>query len=122
MTPTIRRATETDIPAITTIYNHAVEHSSATYDHLPVTVEHRLRWFEERQAAGLPVLVAASGAEVLGWANYGPYRPRLGYSRTAEHSVYLAPEARGRRLGGQLLGSIITLASPWQRKQVSIPS
>ena len=36
----------------------------------PETLEQRRAWFGERTAAGMPVLVAAAGAEVLGFASY----------------------------------------------------
>lgn len=110
--PQIRPATPADLPAILDIYNHAVLHTTATYDHTPVSLESRQVWFAERQAGGFPVLVGVGdGGEVLGWASYGPFRPRLGYSRTVEHSVYLAPAAQGQGTGSQLLEALIAQAT-----------
>ena len=40
--------------------------------------------------------VAQSDAGILGFAYASPYRPRPAYDRTAEVSVYLAPQAQGR--------------------------
>ena len=40
--------------------------------------------------------------KVLGFAGYAPFRPRTGYNRTMEHSVYLDGDARGRGLGRAL--------------------
>lgn len=109
--PPIRPATEADLPTILDIYNHAVLNTTATYDHTPVSLESRQVWFAERVGSGLPVLVATDEAgQVLGWASYGPYRPRLGYSRTVEHSVYLSPEAQGQGTGGRLLETLINHA------------
>ena len=104
----IRPATEADLPAILDIYNHAVLNTTATYDHAPVSLASRQVWFAERTGGGFPVLVATDAVgQVLGWASYGSYRPRPGYSRTVEHSVYLAPEAQGQGIGGQLLAALI---------------
>lgn len=107
---TIRAATESDLPAILDIYNHAALNTTATYEHASVSLESRQAWFAERSSGGWPVLVAETDGEVLGWASYGPYRPRQGYSRTVEHSVYLAPTAQRRGIGGQLLTALIAHA------------
>ncbi|MFC6590619.1 GNAT family N-acetyltransferase [Deinococcus lacus] len=111
MTPRIRPATAADLPTILDIYNHAVLHSAATYDHAPVSLESRAAWLAERQAASFPVLVLEGAAgQVLGWGSYGPFRPKLGYSRTVEHSLYLAPDAQGQGLGSLLLTALIEQA------------
>ena len=108
----IRPATAADLPAILDIYNHAVLHTTATYDHTPVSLQSREEWFAGRQREGFPVLVAEDdGGAVVGWASYGPFRPKLGYSRTVEHSVYLSPAAQGQGLGGQLLEALIAQAT-----------
>jgi phosphinothricin acetyltransferase len=46
--------------------------------------------------------VAQSDAGILGFAYASPYRPRPAYDRTAEVSVYLAPQAQGRGLAQAL--------------------
>jgi phosphinothricin acetyltransferase len=47
---------------------------------------------------------------MLGWLSYSAFHPRAAYQATAEISLYLAPEARGRGLGGELLQQAIDQA------------
>ena len=48
--------------------------------------------------------------DVLGYASFGPWRPHDGYRHTAEHSVYVRGDQRGRGLGEALLRALITRA------------
>lgn len=109
--PTIRPATAADLPGILDIYNHAVLHTTASYDLEPVTLQNRQEWFAARQKAGFPVLVAegASG-EVLGFASYGTFREKPGYNGTVEHSVYIRDGQRGAGLGLALMERLIAEA------------
>ncbi len=45
--------------------------------------------------------------KVIGWATYGPYRPKAGYDYTAEHSVYVHHEHRGEGIGHLLMQELI---------------
>ncbi|MBO0818911.1 MAG: N-acetyltransferase [Actinobacteria bacterium] len=62
-------------------------------------------------AARLPrhrhVATADDGGELLGWVAAGPVSSRGAYAGVVEHSVYVAPEARGRGVGGALLQALI---------------
>lgn len=107
MPPTLRPATRGDVPAILGIYNHAVEHTTASYDLEPVDLDSRLAWFDDKRAEGWPVLVAADRGEVIGWATFGPFRVKLGYRFTAEHSVYVREDQRGAGVGRSLLLALI---------------
>ncbi|GHF30660.1 phosphinothricin acetyltransferase [Deinococcus metalli] len=107
---TVRLATRADVPAIVAIYNHAVLHTTASYDLEPVSVDSRLAWYDHKVADGWPVLVAEEGGEITGWATYGPFREKPGYRFTAEHSVYVREDCRGRGVGRTLLRALIALA------------
>lgn len=112
------------IPAITAIYNDAVEHTTAIWNDRLVDEADRAAWLADKQRAGLPVLVAVADpddgktgdgsgegpAEVLGYATYGPWRPHDGYRATVEHSVYVASAARGDGIGTALLLALIERA------------
>lgn len=106
-TVTVRPATREDVPAILDIYNHAVIHTTATYDLEPVSLASRLAWFDEKAQSGWPVWVAEKAEEVLGWATYGPFRAKAGYNLTAEHSVYVRDGVRGQGVGRRLMLPLI---------------
>ncbi len=104
----VRPATPADLPGILEIYNEAVLNTTATYDYEPRTLEHRTQWFEERRRDEFPVFVAVDDrARVVGWSALNPFHARFGYRFTAENSVYVAADQRGRGLGKLLLPPLI---------------
>lgn len=93
------------------IYNHAVVHTTATYDYEPRTLAQRLEWFDDHERERWPVFVAEDGpGTVVGWSSLSRYHQKPGYQFTAENSVYLAESHRGRGLGARLLTPLITAA------------
>jgi len=107
---TIRPATSVDLPAILAIYNDAVLHTTATYDLEPSTLEQRAAWFDERTRHGFPILVAEIEGAVTAFGAYAAFRTKPGYRFTVEHSLYVAPEWRGRGMGRAMLEQLIRLA------------
>jgi phosphinothricin acetyltransferase len=109
--PIIRPAQRTDCAGILEIYNDAVLHTTATYDYEPRTLGHRLEWFDDHAAGGYAVFVAEeAGGRIVGWSALNRYHERVGYRFTAENSVYVAPDARGRGVGSALLAPLIPAA------------
>lgn len=107
----LRDAWPADIPRITSIYNHAVLHTTAIWNETVVDEANRLAWLRERQQAGYPVLVAVSAAgEVAGYATFGPWRAFDGYRHTVEHSVYVHPQAQRQGVGLTLMKALIEQA------------
>lgn len=107
--PLVRDATAADLPAIRAIFNHWIEHSTASFRTAPDTEAQTRSWFSGRGDEH-PVLVAEEGGEVLGWASLGPHKPTGGYRHTVELSVYLREDARGNGLGKRLLGELVERA------------
>jgi phosphinothricin acetyltransferase len=99
-------AEEAHLPGILAIYNHAVDHTTAIWNDVRVDLDNRSAWWRGRIESGFPVLVAAEGAAVLGYASYGPFRAFDGYRATVEHSVYVAEGARRRGAATALLGAL----------------
>ena len=56
--------------------------------------------------------------EILAWGSLGDYHPREGYRITAEISVYVAPEARGKGLGGRLVNFMLKRAPEFGIKNI----
>ncbi|TFB22855.1 N-acetyltransferase family protein [Filobacillus milosensis] len=106
----IRQATDNDIKAILEIYNEAILKTTAVYDYKPFTYENRKEWFEAKQEAKLPIIVYEDSGEVVGFATYGPFRPRPAYQYTVEHSVYVKKKSSGKGIGATLLEEIIEYA------------
>jgi phosphinothricin acetyltransferase len=112
----LRAARPDDLPALLDIYNHWVRVSTATFDLEPLTLDAWRPWFEQHRHPDRPLLVAeriadgGEGRELLGGAWLSGWRPRPGFARTAESSIYLHPEARTRGLGRALYGALIDRA------------
>jgi L-amino acid N-acyltransferase YncA len=106
----IRLAGEDDLADILRIYNQAIEKTTAVFEYRPHTIEMRRAWFRAKQAASLPVLVAAEPGPVQGFASYGPFRAWPAYKYSVELSVYVDEAARGRGIGSALVQSVLTHA------------
>lgn len=52
-------------------------------------------------------LVALADGAVVGWVGLTPVSSRAAYCGVAEHSIYVAPEARGMGIGRTLLAALI---------------
>jgi phosphinothricin acetyltransferase len=115
----IRDAAEADAGGILQIYNDAVANTTAIWNEGLSSVEQRLAWLAERRQSGYPVLVAAEGADVLGYASFGAFRPWDGYRHTVEHSVYVAGVSRKRGVGHALMDGLIARARA-MRKHVMV--
>ena len=101
--PIIRAAVPSDLVALTALYNHYVVESHCTFDATPLSVEVRRVWFEQHAETGPHrLLVATDGDELLGYASSSAHRPKPSYRTSVETSVYLAPQAHGRRIGTRL--------------------
>jgi L-amino acid N-acyltransferase YncA len=107
MTVAVRPATRADIPAITRIYAHAVEHGTASFELTAPDQAEMTRRFNELTTNGFPYLVAAVDGAVIGYAYAGPYRTRPAYRFTVENSVYVAHDSQRRGVGKALLQALI---------------
>lgn len=98
---TIRHARESDVEAITDIYNEAIRTTTATFDTVPKSVEDRRQWLADHDERH-PVLVAELDGAVVGWGSLSPWSDRPAYRDTAETSFYVAADFRGRGIGRRL--------------------
>jgi len=94
----IRPATQTDLPAITEIYNEAILNTAATFDTQPKSLQEQEQWFASHDARH-PVLVAEQDGTIVGWASLSAWSDRCAYADTAEASVYVRKEYRGKGVG-----------------------
>jgi L-amino acid N-acyltransferase YncA len=103
----IRPARATDASAIAAIFNHWIENTAVTFNPAPKTDADIRDMIVAKAAAGHAFLVAEDGdGRILGQASYGQFRAGQGYATCMEHSISLAPAARGLGLGAALLAAI----------------
>jgi L-amino acid N-acyltransferase YncA len=106
----IRTAEARDLAAITRIYEHAVQHGTASFELEPPSEREMRRRYEALHSGGYPYLVAQLKREIMGYAYAGPYRARPAYRWTVEDSIYIAPAAHRRGIGRALLDRLIAEA------------
>ncbi len=102
----IRSAELKDIPAITEIYNDAILNSTATFDTEIKTIVDRTQWFNNH-GERYPILSAEMDGNVIGWASLTKWSDRCAYEKTAEVSVYIHKDFRGKGIGKKLLEQLI---------------
>ncbi|MCR9276533.1 MAG: GNAT family N-acetyltransferase [Pseudomonadaceae bacterium] len=99
---TIRRATAADLPAITDIYNHYVEHDHATFDTRRFTATEREAWLQQFDEQRRVCLVDEHNGSIRGYACSGQFKAKRAYDTSVEVSVYLSPDCAGQGIGRSL--------------------
>lgn len=116
-----------DARAVAAIYDDAVRTTTATFDTEPKSIRDRAGWLASHDArfsvfiaedtawtGSVPDLADDAVPEsadiaggVVGWAGISRWSDRRAYDGTGETSVYVRPDARGRRIGTQLLAALV---------------
>jgi phosphinothricin acetyltransferase len=108
MTPTpepiLRPLRESDLAAITEIYNHEVLTGLATLEWFSRQEPDIRAWLSSERH---PAWVAVEGETVIGFSALYAWSPRKGYDLTAENTVYLRHDRRGLGLGKALLKRVL---------------
>lgn len=102
---TIRPATPADVAAILDFWNPVIGETTITFSPTLHTPESLSALIAGRQADGRAFLVAEEGGTVLGFVTYDQFRKGLGYAHAMEHTIILAPAAKGRGLGRALIAA-----------------
>jgi L-amino acid N-acyltransferase YncA len=91
-----------DAAAVLAIYQAGMDTGDASFDSLAPT-------WDQFSSSRRPDhrFVAVDGGEVLGWIAVSSTSTRPCYAGVVEHSVYIAPAARGRGVGSRLLAALI---------------
>ncbi|MFD8567651.1 GNAT family N-acetyltransferase [Streptomyces sp. NPDC059639] len=100
---TVRAGRESDLEALTELYNEYVRATPITFDTEPFTAEARRPWLDAHPNHGPHRLFVAEeagdGGRILGYATSSAFRPKAAYSTSVEVTVYCAPDAGGRGVG-----------------------
>ena len=109
----VRPGEEQDLPALTAIYNHFVEHSVTTFDVERFTVEQRREWFSGYAPTGPHrLLVGEVDGVVAGYATSAALRSKPAYLHSVETTIYCDPAATGRGLGTRSIASSSSCSPP----------
>jgi phosphinothricin acetyltransferase len=106
----VRPAAETDLARISEIWAPVIHDSTITFASDDRPPEAVARLISDRRAAGHEFFVAEVEGRVAGFATYAQFRGGNGYVTSMEHSIILAPEARGRGAGRALMRAVETHA------------
>jgi L-amino acid N-acyltransferase YncA len=99
-----RDATLEDLKRIIEIYNTTVASRIVTADTEPVSVESRVRWFNEHTPERRPLWVMEDDQHrIMGWVSFQSFYGRPAYNGTTEISIYLDPAIRGQGVGKRAL-------------------
>src|SRR5262245_37051578 len=109
----LRRGVETDLAALTELYNHYVEHTPISFDLERFEIEQRRLWFASFGSSGRhQIFVAEAEGRLLGYACSHMFRPKAAYASSVETSVYCTPEAVGKGLGRRLYDRLFEALAP----------
>jgi len=107
----IRPARPADAPGVAAIWNPIIRDTAITFNSEEKTLSALEEMIEGRQAAGYGFLVAEEAGGIAGFATYSQFRGGVGYLRSYEHTVLLAPSARGRGIGRALMEALLAHAT-----------
>jgi len=99
---TVRLATGLDADAVAAIWNPYIRETSVTFNALEKTADEVAALIATRPA----FFVALDQGRVAGFATYDQFRGGVGYARTMEHTIQLAPGASGRGHGRALMRAV----------------
>nr|WP_097869311.1 GNAT family N-acetyltransferase [Streptomyces sp. rh34] len=85
------------------IYRAGIDEGNATFEADPPDWER----FDAAKLPGHRFVALGGHGEVLGWVAAGRVSDRCAYAGVVEHSVYVDPAARGRRIATVLLRALV---------------
>ncbi len=101
---TFRDAALEDLPKIVEIYNSTVASRFVTADLEPVSVESKLDWFHQHNSEFRPLwMIEDFHKNTIGWVSFQDFYGRPAYQKTAEISIYLSDDSRGKGYGKKIL-------------------
>jgi phosphinothricin acetyltransferase len=99
-----RDANVSDANRIVEIYNTTISSRMVTADTEMVSVESRQKWFDDHNPSKRPLWVIEDDSnKIVGWISFQSFYGRPAYDTTAEISIYLDTDQRGKGLGKQIL-------------------
>ncbi|SMX49474.1 GNAT family N-acetyltransferase [Maliponia aquimaris] len=103
----VRPAEPRDAARICAIWNAVIETTAVTFT---TELKTEAGITADIVARGAAFLVAETGGAVIGFATCFPFRSGPGYRHTLEHTIQLAPDARGKGAGRALMAALEQVA------------
>lgn len=100
-------AVETDLKKIVDTYNSTIPSRLVTADLEPVSVNDKLAWFRSHNQSNRPLWIIEVDDIYAGWMSFNSFYGRPAYDITAELSIYLEEQVRGKGLGNMCLQKAI---------------
>lgn len=102
----IRAMTAADWPQVEEIFAAGIAEGEATFETRTPT------WaqFDADKVPDPRLVAEGEDGDILGWAAASPVSSREAYRGVIEHSVYVAPAARGTGIGALLLAAFVEAA------------
>ena len=113
MALTFNHATIDDLPFIVEVYNSTIKGRMVTADTEEVTVESRIGWFTEHNRETRPLFIVSDNDIQVGWLSYQDFYGRPAYNATAEISIYIDEQYRGKGYGKTILQYSIETAGEY---------
>ena len=106
----IRPVAETDVRAITEIYNYYIEQTTISFETQKLSVAEMLERIRSI-CEHWPYFVVADRSNeierVVGYCYAHPWKERIAYCHTLEVTIYLDVNEKGRGIGTQLMNHLI---------------
>ena len=96
-----------DAAAVAAIYNHYIEHSTATFDAEPLSDRHMLSRLEAIVGCRPGYVSLSEAGEFQGYTYAHPWKEKAAYRYTLETTIYLAPRFVGQGIGRALLSHLV---------------
>ena len=96
-----------DAAAVAAIYNHYIEHSTATFDTEPLSDRQMLSRLEAIVGRRPGYVSLSEAGEFQGYAYAHPWKEKAAYRYTLETTIYLAPRLVGQGIGRALLSHLV---------------
>ncbi len=110
---TFNYATIDDLLFIVAVYNSTIKGRMVTADTEEVTVESRIGWFTAHNRQTRPLFIVNDNDKQVGWLSYQDFYGRPAYNATAEISIYIEEQYRGKGYGRKILQYIIDTAEEY---------
>lgn len=96
-----------DAAAVAAIYNHYIEHSTATFDTEPLSDRQMLSRLEAIVGRRPGYVSLSEAGEFQGYTYAHSWKEKAAYRYTLETTIYLAPRFVGQGIGRALLSHLV---------------